>query len=401
MRKLTDSCACLWVGICLLLSCVDEKTTPEEIPGVVSIDIVNPMLQGNDSLISEYEIIPLEVNDSCLIKSIHQLHVTDSFIYICDGRMKDVFIFDSKGNFVNAIQDRGTGNNEYVSINSFDVDVFHQRLVLADSFSRRIFLYDMQGNRLKTIQLKFPPMRIVADRNGYFLNLYGGSNLFYEGEELEKHHIHVIDSLGNVVQVLLPDQTQGRLDISANQTENHSSEGNLLYNPVLSDTIYEVSTAEMACYPRYIFKNRSSYKIFRAKERDKMECVYGKRNDLEEKEKENYLISWGGFLDAENSMFFPFGWERRLFLFYFKQEGRSIMLRPDQLLEKGSPVEKVIFWKAPYTTYGDWHYTSIDGMEASLLLDKLEDGVLKEYLQKMLEEDRNPVLIRYKVACER
>lgn len=64
MRKLTDSCACFWIGICLLFSCVDEKTTPEGIPGVVSIDIENPMLQGNDSLISEYEIIPLEVNDS-------------------------------------------------------------------------------------------------------------------------------------------------------------------------------------------------------------------------------------------------------------------------------------------------------------------------------------------------
>lgn len=397
MRKIADSCAYLWIGICLLISCIDEKTTPD-ISGVVFIDIVNPISQGNDSLISEYELIPLEVNDSCLIKSIHQLHVTDSFIYVSDGRMRDIFIFDSNGKFVNAIQDKGAGNNEYVNINSFDVDIFHQRLVLADSFSRRIFLYDMRGNLLKTIQLKFPPMRIVADRNGYFLNLYGGSNLYYEEEALEKHHIHVIDSLGNVVQVLLPDQTRKRLDISSNQTENRSLEGNLLYNPVLSDTIYEISTTEMSCYPRYVFNNRSSYKIFSAKERNKMECVYGKRNDLETKEKENYLISWGGFLDAENSMFFPFGWERRLFLFYFKQEGCSIMLQPDKLLEKGNSVEKVIFWKAPYTTNDDWYYTSIDGMEASILLDTLEDEELKNRLQEMLEQDSNPILIRYKMA---
>lgn len=397
MRKITNSCVYLVIGICLLISCRNKKTT-SEIPGVVFIDIVNPISRGNDNLISEYEIIPLEVNDSCLIKSIHQLHVTDSFIYVSDGRMGDIFIFDSNGKFVNAIQDRGTGNNEYVSINSFDVDVLHQRLILSDSFSRRIFLYDMRGNQLKTLQLNFPPVRVVADKNGYFLNLYGGSNLYYEEEELEKHHIHVIDSLGNVVQVLLSDQTRKRLDISSNQTENRSLEGNLLYNPVLSDTIYEISTIEMSCYPQYVFNNRSSYKIPSAKERNKMECVYGKRNDLEIKEKENYLISWGGFLDAENSMFFSFGWDRQMFLFYFKQEKGSIMLLPDKLQKEGNSVEKVIFWKAPYTTNDDWYYTSIDGMEASILLDKLEDGRLKDRLQEMLEQDNNPILVRYKVS---
>ena len=144
---------------------------------------------------------------------------------------------------IRSICDKGPGNNEYVTINNVDIDIDRNQLILNDAFSRRIFLYDLEGNWQQTISLSFMPVQIISDHKGNYINLYEGSNRLYESQVMETHHIHRIDTTGEVTQVLLPDQTLGRIDILSNTTASYQ-DGKLLYLPLLSDTVYEISITD-------------------------------------------------------------------------------------------------------------------------------------------------------------
>lgn len=348
------------LGVYLLtfVTC-QEKPAPANLAGADFIQVHDPDISQADSLITEYELISLETTDDCLIQNVHQLHVADSFMYVVDRKMKDIFIFDRKGKYINKISNQGQGPDEYISINSFAIDPFNQHLIISDSFSKRIFLHDRQGKRLQTIQLDFIPMQIAAAKDGSFFNLYGGSNQFYESEKMENHHIHTIDRNGNLQACFLPDQTPERIDISSVQTVNYSTEGHLLYKPELSDTIYQI--AGVGEYkPLYVFDNHSSYQTLSAKERKKASCIYGKVNDYERLEKEKRLLSSSGFLDTGHSMFFSFGWNHRMLLFYSKKTGQSVVFAQEQVEKEGTPLCKAVFIKAPCTVFDNSYYTTLN-----------------------------------------
>ena len=103
-RKLTP-CMCqmrfgrlryytLGAALLSLFSCNENSSTPIPMEGVEYVDIVNALGKEAEPFISVYELIPLETNDSCLMKSISQIQVTDSFIYVLEDRREELFIFD-------------------------------------------------------------------------------------------------------------------------------------------------------------------------------------------------------------------------------------------------------------------------------------------------------------------
>ena len=57
-----------------------------------------------------------------------------------------------------------------------------------------------------------------------------------------------------------------------------------------------------------------------------------------------------------------------------------------------------MFAQSPLATHDDWYYTYLNGMMADMLIPMLEDGKTKETLQNMLNNDQNPILIRYKMS---
>lgn len=377
-----------------LISCQSRQNNARP-ADVISIDIVNPNLSEVNDMIAEYEIIPLETMDTCLINDIHQLHVMNQKIYVTDGKMGIVYIFDENGKYMNAIRNQGNGPHDYIRITNVDVDAFNNRLIVGDAFSRRFFLYDVLGNLQQTIQLSFPPRQIVSEKSGVFLNLYGGSDLVYDDPNQEQYHIHVIDSTGHLINTVLKDQTLQRLDIGTSLTTNYLPTGEILYLPMLSDTIYQINSPT-DIRPVYAFNNLSSYKLLSREDKENMSYIYGRKNDVEEKEKEGYLLSWGGFLSTDNFMFFQFGWNKWLRLYYSKENKRSVTFLVDEIDKGDNEVLKIFLRKSPSTVYQDWFYISINSMQAGLWASKLPEGDLKAAMQKMQPED-NPLIIRYRI----
>lgn len=119
----------LGAALLSLFSCNENSSTPIPMEGVEYVDIVNALGKEAEPFISVYELIPLETNDSCLMKSISQIQVTDSFIYVLEDRREELFIFDHQGNFIRSICDKGPGNNEYVTINNVDIDIDRNQLI--------------------------------------------------------------------------------------------------------------------------------------------------------------------------------------------------------------------------------------------------------------------------------
>ncbi len=329
------------------------------------------------------------------MKGIHQLYVTDSLLYVLDIDEHKVHIFTRQGKHLRTIYDRGQGPNEYISINVFTVDPYNERILLSDSFSKRILTYDLLGNFLSTIQLGFSPIVIAGRANGGFVNLYEGSNLCYDNKEMENHHIHLLDSTGKVTDTFLDDETKEVLNIMSASSINYLPNNSILYAPMLSDTIYRIDLSGFFA-PQYVFCNHSSFKLPDREERQEIGYTYEDPASFIECEKKGYLLSWGGFVNADEQMLFVFGWENFVYLLYSKESGRSLTLLAECIEESDNEITRIILSKFPKTSHKGWFYTSIDAITANMIVPSLTDSLLKKQLQ-CIDADDNPAVIRYKL----
>lgn len=375
-------------------SCKENKYRYELTEGVTCININNPT-KLPDNFITDYKIIPLETTDDCLISSIHQLYVTDSLFYILDTSERKIQIFNQQGKYLKTIDNQGQGPNEYIAINSFSIDPYNGRLLLSDSFSKRIFIYDLSGNFLSTVQLDFTPIEIAGKTDGGFANLYAGSNRDYNDKEMESHHIHLLDSTGTVTRVLIDDETPNVINLRSAAAINYLPDNSILYNPMLSDTIYRVDLSGHFA-PQYVLCNHSSFKLPDKEKRAQIGYTYEKPEPYIECEKQGYLLSCGGMINADHQMLFAFGWDKLVYLFYSKKTGQSLTAFAETIENGDDETSRVMLGLFPKTSHEDWFYTSIDAITAGMIAPELKDTLLQKQLQH-IDADDNPAIIRYKM----
>src|SRR5690606_4755078 len=97
-------------------------------------------------LFSQIEIIPLETNENSLIKNITKIELFEDKIYIVDQSTSEVLIFNSKGNFLKKISDRGQGPDQYLNISDFDIDVANREITLLAPVTTSIYDSALGGN---------------------------------------------------------------------------------------------------------------------------------------------------------------------------------------------------------------------------------------------------------------
>ena len=71
--------------------------------------------------------------------------------------MSKVLIYTLDGKYISQINDQGQGPKEYIRIYSIEADHVNKRLFLTDTFSKRLFIYDEDGNLQQVIPMKFMP----------------------------------------------------------------------------------------------------------------------------------------------------------------------------------------------------------------------------------------------------
>ena len=98
----------------------------------------------------EARLLPLETNDSLLFngKASH-LYLVNDYLFVADQRQKVIFRYDKHGQFINKIDRRGQGPEEYITLGYLFFKENDNTIYVCDL--QKIQIYNFNGEYLKTI----------------------------------------------------------------------------------------------------------------------------------------------------------------------------------------------------------------------------------------------------------
>lgn len=137
------------ITLFLLFSCKEsnknlEFTIPiKKISVNISSEVKNLPLS---KIFKSAKILFLETTNDCLLAEISSLQIYKDKIYILDSETESIYIFDNNGKYVNKINNIGQGPQEYIHIESFDIDTLNDKLILF--CDNKIQYYNTNSNEL-------------------------------------------------------------------------------------------------------------------------------------------------------------------------------------------------------------------------------------------------------------
>jgi hypothetical protein len=139
-----------------------KNRAKERIETVPTLSISDKNLSRNiklSELYKDYNYIPLETNDDCLIGQPTKIIIHENKVYILDPQhAKALFVFASDGRFIRKFSKTGRGPGEYISLEDFCIEPGTNNIVILDD---NIFLkyFREDGSFIKTTRLSVPAMR--------------------------------------------------------------------------------------------------------------------------------------------------------------------------------------------------------------------------------------------------
>lgn len=367
----------------------NQRTTYESSK---EITITSPICPAVEDFIADYDIIRLETSDKSLLSGILKINIMNDKLYITDSSSSFVFIFTKQGKYLSKIANQGEGPQEYIKIGSFETDEANNRLLLTDSFSKRLFEYDENGQLIRVIPLTFTPNLVVSDISKRYIHTSSASKSEKESKNIRENDIHIIDKQGKITETFLKDETPRRIDIRTACAASYAENGELLYLPMLANTIFRIHGSE--AIPEYTLNNQSALKSVTT---DKKQELYFKYNDnnIEQAEEEGYLISCGCFLASDSLVLLDLGWEKPIYTYYSKGNKTSVTIAPDKL--RGNKGLCEIFSAHPKAIENNSLYISVPVEKASYVLPMLPtESKLKKFLETTNDTD-NPYIISYRL----
>ncbi|MDR1224727.1 MAG: 6-bladed beta-propeller [Tannerella sp.] len=385
----------LAVSACFaFLCCCNDHPAHEHYNAEHVIDINNPPDISIDDFIIDMDTIRLETTDESLMKEADRVHIMDDRFYILTNDYTEILIFNLKGKFIAKIHDKGQGPDEYIRINSFMMDPVKKRIIIADSFSKRIFIYDRDGKQNRVINLDLSP-EIIILQGERFINVYSGSKQRYTNPEMENYNIHFLDSQANFVSSAIKTEIPRRIDIYSPSMIDCLENGDILFQPLLGNVVYKIAGDSISAY--YEFNNLSKYKLPTKDLKNDFEyaMVKGKSTKMpKEKEDEGYLLTWGNVHNLNDYLFFHFGWDKKRFLYYEKKTSRSLLIDPESV--KGDKNLIKILFSYPKGIKGNRFYVSPSHFLINEVRAKITNGKIRTFLDNT-GIDGNPVIISFSI----
>lgn len=359
-----------------------------DIPKAIKIDI--------EDFVEDFDTIRLEASHQSLLSSIREICVINNKLYITDNTNAFVFIYSLKGKYINKICDQGEGPNEYIKIGSIGVNPHTKQLFLTDNFSGKIFEYNEDASLKHIIKLDFLPYFFTSDSNGEYIHLNSGPHIIdFKDSEINEYNVTYINKQGEITQHLLKDETPNRIDITAGSSScNYASNGDLLYMPMLSNTIYRINNKGYSA--EYAFRP-TEQELISPQDKEEIFLQYktnGLHTNLTDFEKEDFLISCGSFRKSDSLMIVNFGYDNTSRLFFSINNNKAFTIKPRKFTGNKGLCE--IFSNSPRTIIGNTVYIAVDPMQISYALPLLPEGKLKTFFESFTEDD-NPCIIAYRI----
>lgn len=173
MKKITYFVIVLFI---VLISCNRKKETTL-FEGEYESVYINKMKRFNnvseiipDEFIIQKKYIKLtSIYDDFLFKEINKVRLINDQIFILDGRLKNLLVFDLDGVSKAKIGTKGNGPNEYIDIADFDIDS-EGNIYTIDGRLDKLFIYNSDYSLNKVISLPFEVdiLSITEDDNIMF-----------------------------------------------------------------------------------------------------------------------------------------------------------------------------------------------------------------------------------------
>ena len=310
-------------------------------------------------IFAKIELIPLETNEQSLIKNITKVVVHDNNYYLLDYQRSEILTYDSAGNFLFKISDRGEGPQEYINISDFSIDKNTQKLLLLSAVNNSMYEYDLRGNFIK--KYKLPNivgayksfLLLNADTIAFFtfdfnnrVKLYSKSRnaivkeLFPEKDNIlnkfsyyefpYKNYFHrsasnilyKIESDGNIVNGYSWDF--GKVNNSKKQIKNLEK----LSSNEIHNYFYQLINSEIINHITILHGGNSKYLFTQIWRKGKhINIFHDKTND------KNYIFE----KTIENATFHPLSWYEDYVIGYYSDEWGTIEeTLPDAILDNNN-----------------------------------------------------------------
>jgi len=183
------------------------------------------------------------------IGEIRQILVHQGRIFILDAFVSEsVFIFDMEGNLVNIISDKGGGPKEYFGLGE-NMVIKNEELIVSDRLKTRRLYYSLDGNYIRTEECL--PCRTFETINDKFILCIDASQTW--DNEIQPQL--VISTGFSALRVGLDYHSSQKNSFAGKFHVNSQNE--LLFCPILCDTIYQI-LSDSTFSPKYFIKNKKS-----------------------------------------------------------------------------------------------------------------------------------------------
>lgn len=341
------------------------------------------------TLFSDFQIIPLELNEESVIDNIQKLKfVNDTFYIFNGGRIKTVFLFSKHGKYLNKICRIGKGPGEYLEPINFDIDEKDKKIFVYDWAGKKLNIYGTDGNYLHNINF--------INRFSSFINSDYGFYFFIPSPENPKNQdaclLYQFNKKGKIISKGFKFKDYGyglEYKILPRMGNFFKAKNNIkLYMP-LCDTIFSIENKQVK---PFILLNTVKYKLTKADIfKLKSKNLFSLQSDLKGLNKLNNIRDYGEF---NNFAFFKFDIGFKRFWTFYNFETHIC-------LSSSNRVDDLTFLGLDLFTINDHQFA---GIVSQLLFPKLREvvtsGLLKlsnDDKQKILKisEDDNPLIIIY------
>ena len=182
----------IFLLIITLISCKKEDKEQLIVDKKIEMIKVNPIgykeMKPREILSENVEYIPLETTTISTIGKIDRIQIFEGNYFITDKRnAKGIYIFNSKGNFINKISPFGKGPHEITFMDDILYNKITKQIEIFDSARKKILVYDVNGEFIKEFDTKvylnsFYP---IAENERYY---YTGFRSFKGMLDIDKNY---------------------------------------------------------------------------------------------------------------------------------------------------------------------------------------------------------------------
>lgn len=223
----------------ILFSCKNQSETRQTL-----ITFENALEYDENTISFESaRFVKLENSEDAFIGEGVKMKMDDDKIYLMDNQNQGgLLCFNSEGNFINKIGQKGKGPEEYLNLYDFCLkDDTIDLLVRADkSF---IYRYLQDGEFVGKIELEPRAMAFEYDFDGNYLVNTGYSHY-------DSCRIYILNKRGKILNTFLKNSGELAIDMVDPGNSFFKSEETILFCEVFNDTIYSYRDNELS--PRYL-----------------------------------------------------------------------------------------------------------------------------------------------------